>query len=64
VTGMDFASYMISLAKQCAIQRNSSVAFIKADIFVRDLAQERFDLFTCFDSISNGGIGNEQCIES
>jgi len=53
VTGVDFAPYMISLAKQGAIQRGSTVAFIEADIFAYDFGQECFDLITCFDSISD-----------
>ena len=53
VTGVDFASYMISLAKQGAAQRNSTVEFIEADIFVHDFGQDRFDLVSCFDSISD-----------
>jgi len=53
VTGMDFAPYMIGLAKGEANQRNSTVEFIEADIFVQDFGQERFDLITCFDSISD-----------
>jgi len=53
VTGMDFAPYMIGLAKQGATQRNSNVEFIEADIFVHDFGQERFDLISCFDSISD-----------
>ena len=53
VTGVDFAPYMISLAKQGANQRNSTVEFIEADIFAHDFGQERFDLISCFDSISD-----------
>lgn len=53
VTGMDFAPYMIRLAKQEAIQRSSTVDFIEADIFVHDFGQEGFDLISCFDSISD-----------
>jgi len=53
VTGMDFAPYMIGLAKEKASQRNSTVEFIEADIFLQDFGQEGFDLITCFDSISD-----------
>jgi len=53
VTGVDFASYMISLAKQGANQRNSTVEFIEADIFAQEFGQDRFDLISCFDSISD-----------
>ena len=58
VTGVDFAPYMISLAKQEATQRNSTVDFIEADIFAHDFGQERFDLITCFDSISDFPISD------
>lgn len=53
VTGMDFAPYMIALAKQGAAQRNSTVKFMEADIFAQEFGQDRFDLITCFDSISD-----------
>jgi len=53
VMGVDFAPYMISLAKQGATQRNSTVEFIEADIFAHDFGVNRFDLITCFDSISD-----------
>lgn len=54
VTGMDFAPYMIALAKEEAPRRNSSVRFIEADIFVHDLGQDRYDLVSCFgNSISD-----------
>jgi SAM-dependent methyltransferase len=54
VVGMDFAPYMITLAREQALRRNSAVEFIEADIFVRDLGQERFDLVSCFgNSISD-----------
>jgi len=58
VTGMDFASYMISLAKHGANERNSTVEFIEADIFVHDFGQGRFDLISCFDSISDFPISD------
>jgi ubiquinone/menaquinone biosynthesis C-methylase UbiE len=53
VTGMDVASYMIAVAKEEAVLRNSTVEFIEADIFTQDFRQEHFDLVTCFDSISD-----------
>lgn len=53
VTGMDFASYMIAEAKTEASQRSLPVVFIEADIFTHDFGRERFDLITCFDSISD-----------
>ena len=58
VTGLDFAPYMISLAKQGAIQRGSTVEFIEADIFVHDFGKDRFDLITCFDSIADFPISD------
>lgn len=54
VTGIDFAPYMIALAKEEASRRNSAVEFIEADIFTQDFGQERFDLISCFgNSISD-----------
>ena len=54
VTGIDFAPYMIALAKEEASHRNSTVKFIEADIFGQDFGQERFDLVSCFgNSISD-----------
>ena len=54
VTGIDFAPYMIALAKEEAFRRNSAVEFIEADIFMRDFDHERFDLISCFgNSISD-----------
>ena len=53
VTGVDFAPYMISLAEQEAILRDSTVMFIEADIFADDFGRDRFDLISCFDSISD-----------
>lgn len=58
VTGMDFAPYMISLAEQEAILRDSSVMFIEADIFADDFGKDRFDLISCFDSISDFPISD------
>ena len=54
VTGIDFAPYMIALAKEEAVRRKSSVQFIEADIFAQDLGQECYDLVSCFgNSISD-----------
>ena len=53
VSGVDFAPYMIAMAKEEAGRRKSSVTFIEADIFELDFGQERYDLVTCFDSISD-----------
>jgi SAM-dependent methyltransferase len=54
VTGIDFAPYMIALAKNEASRRHSAVEFIEADIFTRNLGQERYDLISCFgNSISD-----------
>lgn len=58
VTGVDFAPYMLSLAKQGAIERGSTVEFIEADIFIHDFGKDRFDLITCFDSISDFPISD------
>ncbi|HEY5730796.1 MAG TPA: class I SAM-dependent methyltransferase [Anaerolineales bacterium] len=58
VTGVDFAPYMISLAEQEAILRDSTVMFIEADIFRQDFGQGRFDLVSCFDSISDFPISD------
>jgi SAM-dependent methyltransferase len=54
VTGVDFAPYMIALARKEASYRNSSVEFIEADIFSQDFGQEQYDLIACFgNSISD-----------
>lgn len=54
VTGIDFAPYMISLAREEASRRNSSVAFVEADILEHDLGQQGYDLVTCLgNSISD-----------
>lgn len=54
VTGVDYAPYMIALAKQEASRRNSAVEFIEADIFTHELGQARYDLASCFgNSISD-----------
>ena len=54
VTGMDFAPYMIALAREEAALRNSSVQFLEADILTHKLAEARYDLISCFgNSISD-----------
>lgn len=54
VTGIDFAPYMIALAKEETVRRKSSIQFIEADIFALDLGQECYDLVSCFgNSISD-----------
>jgi SAM-dependent methyltransferase len=54
VTGIDFAPYMIALAREEAVRRKSSVQFIEADIFAQDLGQGCYDLVSCFgNSISD-----------
>ena len=54
VTGIDFAPYMIALAREEASYRKSAVQFIQADIFTQDLGRERFNLISCFgNSISD-----------
>ena len=58
VTAIDFAPYMIALAKEEATQRKSTVDFIEADIFAHDFGDDRFDLISCFDSISDFPISD------
>ncbi len=54
ITGMDFAPYMIALAKEEAQRRHSRVEFIQADIFRQDFGRQQFDLISCFgNSISD-----------
>jgi ubiquinone/menaquinone biosynthesis C-methylase UbiE len=54
VTAIDFAPYMIALAREEATRRNAPVEFIEADIFKHDLGQGRYDLVSCFgNSISD-----------
>jgi 2-polyprenyl-3-methyl-5-hydroxy-6-metoxy-1,4-benzoquinol methylase len=53
VTGIDLAPYIIKLPREEATRRNSSVQFVEADLFTIDFGWERFDLITCFDSISD-----------
>lgn len=54
VTGIDYAPYMISAAKEKAAGRNSTVTFFEADIFSYDLGQARYNLICCFgNSISD-----------
>ena len=59
VIAMDFAPYMIALAREGVAQRNSTVEFLEADIFMQDFGQERFDLISCFgNSISDFPISD------
>lgn len=44
VTAIDFAPYMIQLARQVAVQRRSTVSFIQGDVLTHDLGSEQFDL--------------------
>lgn len=54
VTGVDFAPYMITLAKDEAARRRSTIEFIEADIFKHDFGLEQYNLITCFgNSISD-----------
>jgi len=53
VTALDFAPYMIALAKEEAARHNSNVNFLEADIFTYDFGRERFDLILCIDSVSD-----------
>jgi ubiquinone/menaquinone biosynthesis C-methylase UbiE len=50
---MDFAPYMISLAREDANRRNSNVESIEVNIFSQDFGKGRFDIITCYDSISD-----------
>lgn len=51
VTGMDFAPYMLSLARQEAKQRISTIEFIEEDIFEQAFGHKKYSLILCFDSI-------------
>lgn len=53
VTGVDAAPYMIAEAKAEAARRSLSVEFVEADIFARDFGSERFNMVSCFNSISD-----------
>ena len=53
VTGMDFAPFMLSMARLDAQQRKSTIKFIEADIFKQDFGKEQYSLIICFDSISD-----------
>ena len=54
VTAVDFAPYMIALAREEASRRNSEVKFVEADILIQDFGCERFDVISCFgNSISD-----------
>jgi SAM-dependent methyltransferase len=44
VTGIDFAPYMIELAREEATGRGSTVDFILGDVLTDDLGMEQFDL--------------------
>ena len=58
VTGLDFAPYMIAEAKVEAARRNLAVEFVEADIFTHVFGWERFNLVTCFDSVSDFPIND------
>jgi ubiquinone/menaquinone biosynthesis C-methylase UbiE len=47
VTGVDFAPYMIALAREEASRRSSTIEFIEADVHVLDFGQERYDIVAC-----------------
>lgn len=53
VTGLDLASYMLALAREEALRRNSTAEFIQADMLTWDFGHERFDLVSCIDSLSD-----------
>jgi 2-polyprenyl-3-methyl-5-hydroxy-6-metoxy-1,4-benzoquinol methylase len=44
VTAIDFAPYMIQLAKKRALKQGSTVSFIQADVLTHDLGAEQFDV--------------------
>lgn len=44
VTAIDFAPYMIQLAKERALKQGSTVSFIQADVLTHDLGAEQFDV--------------------
>ncbi len=59
VTAIDFAPYMIELAKGEKSRRRSTVEFIQADIFTYNLVQARYDLVSCFgNSLRDFPISN------
>ena len=63
VTGMDFAPYMLRLAQEEVLRRNSAVEFIQADILVKDLEQEGYDLISCFgNSITDFPLSDFACL--
>ena len=53
VTGIDFAPYMIALAKGEALLRESSAQFVEADIFTYDLEKEQNNLISCLGNSIN-----------
>lgn len=53
VIGMDFAPYMLALAREAASQRSSTVEFVQADILSQVFEPQRFDLIACIDSLSD-----------
>lgn len=59
VTGIDFAPYMIELAREGAAQRNSTVVFVDADILQHEFGQERYEVISCFgNSICDFALSN------
>jgi len=58
VTAVDFAPYMIALARKEESHRRSTVEIVEADMFTYDFGVDRFDLITCFDSISDFPISD------
>jgi SAM-dependent methyltransferase len=44
VTAIDFAPYMIQIAKERALKQGSTISFIQADILTHDLGVEQFDV--------------------
>jgi 2-polyprenyl-3-methyl-5-hydroxy-6-metoxy-1,4-benzoquinol methylase len=48
VTGIDFAPFLIDLARQEAIKRGSNAKFLQANVLTHPLGSTKYDLVTCF----------------
>jgi SAM-dependent methyltransferase len=63
VTAVDFAPYMIALARGEAERRQAKVKFVEADIFKFDMAPSSYDLISCFgNSISDFSLADYQVL--
>jgi SAM-dependent methyltransferase len=63
VTAVDFAPYMIALAREEAERRRMKVEFVEADIFNFDMAPSSYDLISCFgNSISDFSLVDYQAM--